>query len=120
MFNPLTRITVVALAALAVAAPGAFAMPDFPVNSTAPVPERTTEPATLQAVEASPAPVPERVTEPAVIPVAGPTVVVEADEASTFDWGAAAIGAGIVLAVVLLGAAAAAATSRHGGLRPSH
>ena len=123
MSRTITRISLAAIAAAALAAPTAFAMPDFAVSAGSPVPERTTEPpsgATL--VSSSPAPVPERTTEPAT-PVAGPTIVVEADSSSPFDWGSAAIGAGVVLAALLLAGAATVTTMRHhhhGRLRPTH
>jgi hypothetical protein len=109
----------VAAAAVAVAAPTASAVPDYPASSSGPVPERTTEPAAVSSSRPV-APVPERTTEPETLPVAGPTVVVETADEPAFDWASAAIGAGVALAVLLFGLAAAATTSRHGRLRPSH
>jgi hypothetical protein len=47
-----------------------------------------------------------------VVRVPGPTVVVEADESSGFDWGSAGIGAGVAAAIVLLAGAAASTTVR--------
>jgi hypothetical protein len=97
-----TSITAAALVAAALAAPAAQAMPDTTIgNGTA-----------SSSVSSSPSPEPAR--------VAGPTVVVEADKASSFDWGSAAIGAGIVAGVFLLAAAAMVTTGRHGRLRPTH
>jgi hypothetical protein len=122
MSRRITTIAAAALAAAAVAAPTASAVPDFPVSAGAsPVPERTTGTAALSSSQPA-VPVPERTTEPDVapVPVAGPTVVVEADDGPAFDWGSAAIGAGVALAIILLGVAAASVTSRHGRLRPSH
>ena len=43
--------------------------------------------------------------DPRQISVPGPTVVVEADDSTGFDWGAAAIGAGLAAALMLLAAA---------------
>ena len=89
----LTHSLVAALAAAALLAPSAVAKPDFPIG---------------------PAPSAESA-EPAVetVRVPGPTVVVEADESSGFDWGSAAIGAGIATAIGLLAGAAAGTTVRH-------
>ena len=91
--------TAVALAAVAIAAPVAGARPG---------PELTPNPASQDA----PA------TAVRTVEVPGPTVVVEAD-AQGFDWGSAAIGAGVVGGVLLLGAAGGAST-RHVRMRPSH
>lgn len=125
----LARITAAALAALALTAPVAPAKP-FETGtasegtSPAVAPERiTNEPA------AAPAPTrvvvaPERVTNelpPSVPRVAGPTVVVEADDGPGFDWGAAGIGAGIVVGLALLALGGATLAGRSGTrLRPSH
>ena len=96
----LTRAVAIAAAVTALGAPTAGAMPG---------PELTHNPASQDA---------SAVSAPAPLRVPGPTVVVEAD-ATGFDWGSAAIGAGVAFGVLLLGAAAGGAM-RHGHLRPSH
>ena len=96
----LTCSLAAALAAAAPAAPAAIAMPDYPVTPTG-----------ADRTPAAAAPEPVR--------VPGPTVVVEADEASGFDWGSAAVGAGVAAAIALLAGAAAMTVARHGRLRPT-
>ena len=86
------------LAAAALTAPAASAIPDYP---TGPSP----------VVEGPAASAPESVRVP------GPTVVVEADESSGFDWSSAAVGAGIAAAMILLGGAAAVTAARQGRMR---
>ena len=98
--NRLARITAVALAVGATAAPVADAKPG---------PELTRNPESRDAPFAA---------APATVRVPGPTVVVEADTQG-FDWGSAAIGAGVVGGVLLLGAAGGAST-RLGRMRASH
>jgi hypothetical protein len=89
----LIRSLAATLAAMALLAPSAVAMPDFPVN---PAGGGKSEQLAVETVQ-----------------VPGPTVVVEADESSGFDWGSAAIGAGVAAAIVLLTGAAASVTVRH-------
>jgi hypothetical protein len=90
------QIVAAALAALALGAPTAFAMPDRPIS-----------PVATQSAGERLASTPETITVP------GPTVVVEADESSGFEWGSAAIGAAIAAGILLLGAAAATSVTRH-------
>ena len=101
MTRRLTCSLAAALAAAALAAPAANARPDY---STGPSPR-----VDHTAVATAP--------EPARVP--GPTVVVEADESSGFDWGSAAVGAGVAAAIVLLAGAAAMTVARHGRIRPT-
>ena len=77
-----------ALVAMALLAPSAGGRSDFPVAMV---------PASSDAQ---------------TVRVPGPTVVVEADESFGFDWGSAAIGAGVVAATMLLVCAADVATFR--------
>jgi hypothetical protein len=90
----ITRCVAAALAVTALAAPSALARSDYPVTPTG---------------------------APAVQPVSvpGPSVVVEAEEASAFDWESAAVGAGISIALVLLAGGAAMIVVRHGRTRPT-
>ena len=123
----LTRITVAALGALALMAPAAPAKPFIQGgtsqdNAVPVAPERITDrpaPAAPRQVV-----VPERVTNelpPSVSRVPGPTVVVEADESSSFDWASAGIGAGIMLSLALLAAGGVLLVGRHGArLHPGH
>src|SRR5688500_5224293 len=92
-----------ALAVAALSAPSAFAIPDYP---TGPSPHVDSP-----AVVAAAAP------EPVSVP--GPTVVVESDESSGFDWGSAAIGAGILGAIVLIAGATATSFGRNNRFRPT-
>ena len=104
MLRRLTSLFAAALAALALAAPAAVAMPDYPLPSG---PGGNGVPA---------ANVTQEPTQTETIRVPGPTVVVEADDEG-FDWGSAAIGAGIALGVALLAGAVAMTASRHGRIR---
>src|SRR5687768_7028559 len=90
----LIRSLAAAVAALALLAPTAAARSDYPAGPVSA--SSGGGPAVAETVR-----------------VPGPTVVVEADESSGFDWGSAAIGAGIAGALVLLAGAAAATTVRH-------
>ena len=81
----LIHVVAAALAAVAVSAPTAMAMPDRPLS-----PHATDSAITRLAST------PETVTVP------GPTVVVQGSESSGFDWGSAAIGAGATGALVIL------------------
>jgi hypothetical protein len=83
----LTCSLTAALAAAALTAPAANAIPDYP---TGPSP-------VVDTSESAPT----------------PTVVVQADESSGFDWGSAGIGGGAAVAIVLLTGAAASTTVRH-------
>ena len=96
----LIHVVAAALAAVAVSAPTAMAMPDRPIS----------EHATGSAISRL-ASTPETVTVP------GPTVVVQGSESSGFDWGSAAIGAGVLAALMLLAYAGVSTISRHGGIR---
>jgi hypothetical protein len=91
----ITRSLALGLAVAGLAAPTAMAVPDYPQSTPGAAPA------------ASPA-------APEPVRVAGPSVVVEADEASGFDWGSAAIGAGVAAAMVLLATGAALTVVRHG------
>ena len=99
----ITRSVVAALAVLALGAPAAVAIPDYP---TGPSPIVDSGPAA-----SGPAP------EPVSVP--GPTVVVESDESSGFDWGSAAVGAGVLAGLVLLGGAATMTLGRNRRFRPT-
>ena len=99
------RILAAALAASSLGAPTAYAMPDDPITSPA-----ASESTAADTGSAAPAPV----------SVPGPTVVVEADEGSSFDWGSAAIGAGVAAAIVRLGGVGATTAARHGRFRAGH
>ena len=85
--RPISALAAV-LATGAVLAPAAGAVSDYPMSSKG-------------AAGGSAAPAVETIRVP------GPTVVVEADEATGFDWGSAGIGAGVSVALVLLAAGAA-------------
>lgn len=89
------------LAVAAVGAPVASAMPDYPLTPSGQKEIRIAPPPTAA----------ERASQP--VRVAGPAVVVEADEQSGFDWGSAAIGAAVAAAMVLLAMGAAQAAVRH-------
>ena len=80
----LIRLIAASIAALALLAPSAMARSDYPVS---PVSSSSSSD--------------------------GPPVVVEADESSGFDWGSAAIGAGVAAGIVLLAGATATTTVRH-------
>ena len=99
----ITRIAAAALAATAVGAPTAFAMPDRPISS------HTPESAITRLAN-----------NPETVNVPGPTVVVEADQGSGFDWGSALIGAGVLAAIMLLAYAGVSTVSRHRGVRTAH
>ena len=101
------RILAAALAATSLGAPAAHAMPDYP----------TTSPSASESTAAD-----TSTATPTPVSVPGPTVVVEADEGSSFDWGSAAIGAGVAAAIVLLGGVGATTAVRHGRFRtgPAH
>ena len=125
----LARITTAALAALAVMAPVAPAKPfetgsDSESTSVAVAPERVTNGPAPAPQPSRVVVAPERVTNelpPSVPRIAGPTVVVEADDGPGFDWGAAGIGAGTILGIALLAAGGMTLAGRHGTrLRASH
>jgi hypothetical protein len=92
----LTCSLAAALAAAAISAPAALAMPDY--SMTPPGADRIQDAAA-----------------PAPVQTPAPTVV-EADDASGFDWSSAAVGAGVGAALLLL-TGAGAMTARHGRVR---
>ena len=109
MLHRCTRLTAAFLTAAALAAPAAFALPDYPGSGV------TID----RSVDRTPT-VPTSIVPREPVRVAGPTVVVEADS-SAFQWGDAAIGAAILAGLLML-AAAATTVGRHRGfhIRPTH
>ena len=95
MRHRLIRSVIAAVVAAALFAPSAVARPEgYTFGPPPPASERG-----QSAVETVRAP--------------GPTVVVEADESTGFDWGAAGIGAGAAVLIVLVAGAAASTTLHH-------
>ena len=95
MRHRLISSTVAALVAAALFAPSAIARPEgYTFGPPPPASERGQSAAETMRVP-------------------GPTVVVEADESSGFDWGSAGIGAGAAVLIALVGGAAASTTLRH-------
>jgi hypothetical protein len=104
----ITTILAAALAVAALAAPSAIARLDLPIGPPSSSTALSEQERQVLASRGVGAPTP-RVE---FIRVPGPTVRVEADGSSGFDWGSAGIGGGVVAAIVLLAGAAASPTVR--------